>query len=101
MLLPPLPPYTNNLRRFGFDDTDFAGHGSDRLVDALVAWGDIDAIAKRVSDHRRAGADHVCVQVLQHDPRGLPMQQWRALAAKLRHDSSAQASRQPDGGCRY
>ena len=73
-----LPNYTNHLRRLGFDDTDFSGGGSDRLVDDLVAWGDPAAIAARVQEHRDAGADHVCLQVLVAD--GFPSQQWRELA---------------------
>jgi probable F420-dependent oxidoreductase len=59
-----LENYTNNLRRFGFGDDDLAGGGSDRLLDALVAWGDADAIRGRVSEHLAAGADHVCIQPL-------------------------------------
>ena len=54
--------------------------GSDRLVDALVAWGDESAIAARVQEHRDAGADHVCVQVLTDEPAELPLREWRALA---------------------
>ena len=59
-----LPNYLNNLRRMGFGDDDFVAGGSDRLVDALVAWGDEDAIKARLDEHRAAGADHVCIQVL-------------------------------------
>ncbi|MFD9815701.1 LLM class F420-dependent oxidoreductase [Streptomyces sp. NPDC059080] len=62
-----LPNYVGSLRRFGFDDDDFAGGGSDRLVDALVAWGDVDAIRRRVREHLDAGADHVAVQPLTAD----------------------------------
>jgi probable F420-dependent oxidoreductase len=62
------PNYMNNLRRLGFDDRDFASNGSDRLVDALVAWGDIDAIRARIQEHWEAGADQVCVQALNPDP---------------------------------
>jgi hypothetical protein len=54
--------------------------GSDRLVDALVVWGDEATIAARVQEHRDAGADHVCIQVLTDDPRAFPADQWRALA---------------------
>src|SRR5436305_10799749 len=43
-----LQNYANNLRRLGFDDDDFAGGGSDRLVDALITWGSEEAIAARV-----------------------------------------------------
>jgi len=77
-----LPNYTNNLRRLGFGDADFAGGGSDRIVDAMVAWGDLDAIAGRVREHREAGADHVCIQVLSEEGM-LPRQVWRELAPAL------------------
>jgi probable F420-dependent oxidoreductase len=77
-----LPNYTNNLRDFGFGDNDFAGNGSDRLVDAIVAWGDLDAIAQRVSAMRDAGADHVCIQVIRPDD-DMPRGDWRELAAAL------------------
>jgi probable F420-dependent oxidoreductase len=58
------PNYANNLKRLGFADADLAGGGSDRLIDALVAWGDIDAIRARIREHWDAGADQVCVQAL-------------------------------------
>jgi probable F420-dependent oxidoreductase len=78
-----LPNYANNWKRQGFTDDDIAGGGSDRLVDALVAWGDETAIAARVREQRDAGADHVCIQVLTADPRVFPSDQWRALAPAL------------------
>ncbi len=78
-----LPNYVNNLKRLGFSDADVANGGSDRLVDAVVAWGDAAAIATRVRAHLDAGADHVCVQALDADPRALPLRQWRALAEVL------------------
>jgi probable F420-dependent oxidoreductase len=78
----PLPNYNNNLRRLGFGDADFASPGSDRLVDALVAWGDVDAIKTRVAAHRDAGADHVCIQVLRADYE-FPRAEWRELAPAL------------------
>jgi len=59
-----LPNYVNNWRRLGFGDADLAGGGSDRMVDAVIAWGDEDAIRKRLEEHRQAGADHVCVQAI-------------------------------------
>lgn len=77
-----LPNYFNNLKRIGYDEADFADGGSDRLVDAIVAWGTEDQIAARVAEHHAAGADHVCVQVLQ-DGHDMPEQQWRRLAAAL------------------
>jgi probable F420-dependent oxidoreductase len=78
-----LPNYTNNLRRLGFTDDDLAGGGSDRLADAIVAWGDEAAVARRVAEHHDAGADHVCVQVLTADRREPPLAQWRRLAPAL------------------
>ncbi|MEP6659239.1 MAG: LLM class F420-dependent oxidoreductase [Acidimicrobiales bacterium] len=78
-----LPNYSNNWKRQGFTDDDLAAGGSDRLVDALVAWGDETAIAARVQEHRDAGADHVCIQALTDDPRAFPAAQWRALAPAL------------------
>jgi probable F420-dependent oxidoreductase len=78
-----LPNYTNNLRRFGFDDADFADGGNDRLVDTICAWGDVDAVVARVQAHLDAGADHVAVQVLVDDRRGLPRKEWAELAPAL------------------
>ena len=59
-----LPNYRNNFLRMGFTEDDLAGNGSDRWVDALVAWGDEGAIRRRIQDHIDAGADHVCIQSL-------------------------------------
>ncbi|WP_419917984.1 LLM class F420-dependent oxidoreductase [Candidatus Poriferisocius sp.] len=76
-----LPNYVNNLHRLGFTEADTTDL-SDRLVDAIVAWGDLDSIAARIQAHHDAGADHVAVQVLT--PRGeLPIAQWRTLAGAL------------------
>ncbi|CQD03054.1 putative F420-dependent oxidoreductase, family [Mycobacterium europaeum] len=77
-----LPNYANNLLRSGFSDDDLA-QVSDRLFDAIIAWGDEEAILRRVAAHRAAGADHVCVQVLLDDPRAFPREQWRRIAAAL------------------
>jgi len=77
-----LPNYTNNLATLGFGAEDVADGGSDRLVDALVAWGDADAIAARVKAHHDAGADHVCIQALGPDIDDV-MRQLRALAPVL------------------
>ncbi|WP_420497199.1 LLM class F420-dependent oxidoreductase [Parafrankia sp. FMc2] len=78
-----LPNYTNNLRRYGFTDDDLAGAGSDRLVDTIVPWGDVDVLLGRIKEHLDAGADQVAVQVLDFDRRGLPRRQWRELAPAL------------------
>jgi probable F420-dependent oxidoreductase len=77
------PNYVNNLKRHGFTDDDVADGGSDRLVDAIVAWGDVDAAADRVKAHHDAGADHVAVQLLTPGGRGLPEDQLRELGAAL------------------
>lgn len=77
-----LPNYTANLRRLGYTDDDMSGGGSDRLVDALVAWGDEETIARRVAQHHDAGADHVCIQVLTGE-QALPWEEWRRLAGVL------------------
>jgi probable F420-dependent oxidoreductase len=78
-----LPNYVNNWRRQGFTDDDVADGGSDRLVDALIGWGDESAIAARVQQQFDAGADHVCIQVLAEDAQAFPAPQWRALAPAL------------------
>lgn len=77
-----LPNYANNLLRTGFTEEDIA-LVSDRLFDAIVAWGDEETVLRRVREHHDAGADHVCIQVLTADPREFPREQWRRLAAAL------------------
>jgi probable F420-dependent oxidoreductase len=78
-----LPNYTNNLLRVGFGEVDLGDGGSDRLVDAIVAWGDEDAIASRVRAHHEAGADHVCIQVVGVEGGAPPRAAWRRLAPAL------------------
>jgi probable F420-dependent oxidoreductase len=78
-----LPNYTGNLELLGFTPDDFRDSGSDRLVDAVVAWGDEEAIAARVATHHEAGADHVCIQVVGVPAGELPRDEWRRLAAAL------------------
>jgi probable F420-dependent oxidoreductase len=81
------PNYRNNLLRMGFTTGDFAHGGSDRLLDAVIAWGDADAVVDRIAEHHAAGADHVAIQVLTAGEYGqgrLPRQQWRELAAALK-----------------
>lgn len=77
-----LSNYQNSLRRLGFTDDDFVDGGSDRLIDALVAHGSIDAVAAGVRAHLDAGADHVAVQALT--PAGAaPLPVFRELATAL------------------
>jgi len=62
-----LPNYQNNLRQFGFVDADFADGGSDKLVDALVCWGEPEKIAAHIQSHLDAGANHVAIQAYRAD----------------------------------
>lgn len=78
-----LPNYTNNLLRLGFVQDDFADGGSDRLIDAVFAVGDVDAARGRMAAHYDAGADHAVIQVITPDRTGMPRAQWRELAAGL------------------
>jgi len=64
--------YLNSWKRLGFTDADVAKPGSDRLVDAVVAYGNTDAIAARLRAHLDAGADHVPVQVLTSADKLIP-----------------------------
>ena len=78
-----LPNYVENLRTLGFEDEDFAAGGSDRLVDAIVAWGDETAISRRVREHLEAGADHVAVQSYAESPASALVQLERLAPALL------------------
>lgn len=78
-----LPNYTNNLRRLGYGDDDLAGGGSDRLMDALIPWGDLDTVVAGIEKHYRAGADEVAIQVLTAEPFTFPGAAYRELATAL------------------
>ncbi len=79
-----LPNYTNTFLRLGFTEADLAGGGSDRLVDAVFAWGDEDRIRERIRAFEAAGADHLALQVVDGgDRESLPREGWRRLAALL------------------
>jgi probable F420-dependent oxidoreductase len=73
------PNYQESLKELGFAESDFAGGGSDALVDALVGWGDEQALRSRIEAHWKAGADHVCIQ--PYRPDGKPGIDLRALEA--------------------
>jgi probable F420-dependent oxidoreductase len=75
-----LENYVNNLRRLGWTDRDLAEGGSDKLVDAIVAWGGTGAIRARVDEHIERGADHVCLQVLRPDRAGSPASDLERIA---------------------
>ena len=65
-----LPNYQNNWRRLGLEDKDFADGGSDRLIDATVAWGDEAAIRGHLAEHLDGGATQVCIQAVSDAPMG-------------------------------
>jgi probable F420-dependent oxidoreductase len=72
--------YVRNLRRQGFTEDDLTHGGSDRLIDSVVAWGDVEAIGTRIRAHHQAGADHVCLHVVGAGS-AMPLPQWRELAS--------------------
>jgi probable F420-dependent oxidoreductase len=76
-----LSNYTNNLLRHGFDESDIADGGSDRLIDTVIPHGSAEEIAAAARTHLDAGADHVCLQTV--GVRGVPVEQWTALASAL------------------
>jgi probable F420-dependent oxidoreductase len=78
-----LENYRNNWLRLGFSEDDLGNGGSDRFIDAIVAWGDESAIRERIRQHWDAGADQVCIKAL--DPRGgeAPDEKLLALLAPI------------------
>lgn len=75
-----LPNYHQNLVRLGWPRDELEAPGSDRLFDAVVAWGEDQEIARKLRLHYQAGADHVAVQVLTATPREAPLDDLRRLA---------------------
>lgn len=75
-----LPNRLALLRELGFDDAESL---DGRLVDALVATGGAEDVARRVELHLDAGADHVSLHVLTATPEEPPLRQWQELAARL------------------
>jgi probable F420-dependent oxidoreductase len=73
--------YRRNLLRFGFDEGDLEGGGSDPLIDAVIPHGSPETVAEAVRAHLDAGADHVCLQPVGHGPA--PVEDYRALAGTL------------------
>jgi probable F420-dependent oxidoreductase len=78
-----LPNYTNNFLRLGFQEADLTNGGSDKLIDAIIAWGDLKTVLNRIQEHHSAGADHVCLQVLTEDPKTFPLREYRELASAI------------------
>lgn len=73
-----LPNYANNLMRLGYTEEELT-NADDRVVDAIVAWGTLDDVLDRVKAHHDAGANHVCIQVLEADRAAVPLDAWRAI----------------------
>ncbi len=78
-----LPNYRNNLVRLGFPEDEMRDGGSDRLVDAIVAWGTPQQVAIHLREQLSAGADHVALQVIRQDPAEVPVAAWEELAQEL------------------
>ncbi|MEU4146250.1 LLM class F420-dependent oxidoreductase [Streptomyces parvulus] len=78
-----LPNYTKNFLNLGFTDADVADGGSDRLIDAVFAWGDEATVRTRIDAFLDAGADHVALQVVEDDMARAPREGWRRLASLL------------------
>ena len=78
-----LPNYTNNWLRLGFQESDFSNGGSEKLIDAVIAWGELKTVVDRIREHHSAGADHVCIQVLTADPKTFPINEHRELASAV------------------
>lgn len=77
-----LSNYVNNWRRLGFTDSDVRKPGSDKLIDAVVAYGTAEQVAARLNEHLDSGADHVAIQVLG-GPDGKLLGALEALAGPL------------------
>jgi probable F420-dependent oxidoreductase len=75
--------YRSNLQRLGWSESDLDDGGSDALIDALVAHGEVESVAARLTAHLDAGADHVCAQVLTADDAD-PLPALRELATALK-----------------
>ena len=75
----PLPNYRNNWKRLGFTDDDI-DTPTTKFIDAVVAWGSIREIEKRIGEHEKAGANHVCIQPISHDG-SYKIPEWETLEA--------------------
>src|SRR6202165_4620860 len=78
-----LPNYTNNWLRLGFQESDFSNGGSEKLIDAVIAWGDLKTVVDRIREHHSAGADHVCIHVLTADPQTFPIREQPERASSV------------------
>ena len=77
------PPYRRHFAAMGFDEADMQDGGGDRLLEAVIAWGDEQALHDRIRAHYAAGADHVYIIPLSADGGRLPdMRVIEALAPR-------------------
>ena len=76
----PLPAYRKAWMQWGFDESDFEDHGSDRLVDSAVAWGNETKIRERMAEYLAAGASQIAISPLNPEGRG-PAPHWKLLEA--------------------
>ncbi len=76
----PLPAYQKEWRNWGFEESDWAGGGSDRLIDMIVAWGDESAIRDRIAEYEDAGASHIAVSAYNPERKG-PVPHMKVLEA--------------------
>lgn len=79
----PLPAYQKEWRACGFDESDWSGGGSDRLIDGIVAWGDDSRIRARIGEYEEAGASHVVVSAYNTEGKGVAPD-WKLLEALAR-----------------
>ncbi|KNB50912.1 TIGR03620 family F420-dependent LLM class oxidoreductase [Streptomyces caatingaensis] len=79
----PMANYRSAWLRSGFTEDDLADGGSDRLIDALFLWGGPEDVAAGLDERRKAGADHIAVQVAAGSRRTFARSGWRELAPAL------------------
>jgi len=75
------PAYQACWSEQGFDEADWEKPGSDRLVDATVAWGGAEVLQQRIGEFVAAGADHVAIIPLAPDGTTEHMAVLEAIAA--------------------
>lgn len=77
-----VPAYQANFRRMGLPQEEIDQRG-DRLVDSLVAWGDPESIAGRLTEQLEAGADHVLISLVTDPADAQSVHPWQQLAEHL------------------
>ena len=72
--------YQRSLAAQGFGPHDWEPPYSDRLLDAMVAWGSPEQVRERIAEYHAAGADHVAILPLAADGADSSMATVEALA---------------------